>query len=254
MERWFGWRWMERWNELTGWLLLEICSSVVLLGSLEEFAGGETTFEDPCEPKISHSAGGKEFCSWKHIPCSWPKPPKTKKGVKMFFVSCKVREESRCLKTTHCFHEKDWFHDWRIDINWPTFFSRSGWLGRIWVWCFPRGSQSKSCFDLRGRVGEPNGGGGVWDAKLQKKSNNSCFGKGVKGCWKWTWWHDWNFVKPIFTCQVPLDEVGKVNFLHCKLWLRFGQAEPEPEGSARIEVPNCRFCSTDVYSNWKCFP
>ena len=180
MERWFGWRWMERWNEF------HCCwrsSSSVPLGSLEEFACGETTFEDPCEPKISHSAGGKDPAVGNTFPAVGLNHfTPYEKGGKMFFVSCKVREESRCLKTTHWFHEKDWFHDWRMDINWPTFFSRSGWLGRIWVWCFPRGSQSKSCFDLRGRVGEPNGGGGVWDTKLHKKTNNSCFGKGVKGC------------------------------------------------------------------------
>lgn len=119
MERWFGWRWMERWNEF------HCCwrsSSSVPLGSLEEFAGGETTFEDPCEPKISHSAGGKDPAVGNTFPAVGLNHQKRKRWGKKCSVSCKVREESRCLKTTHCFHEKDWFHDWRIDINWPTFF------------------------------------------------------------------------------------------------------------------------------------
>ena len=56
----------------------------VPLGSLEEFACGETTFEDPCEPKISHSAGGKDPAVGNTFPAVGLNHQKRKRGGKCF--------------------------------------------------------------------------------------------------------------------------------------------------------------------------
>ena len=76
-----GWRWMERWNEFHCYWR---SSSSVPLGSLEEFACGETTFEDPCEPKISHSAAGKDPAVGNTFPAVGLNHQKRKRGGNVF--------------------------------------------------------------------------------------------------------------------------------------------------------------------------